>query len=766
MEAKDILGSLYLPYAKETIIARSITHIDGLKPVQRRIMWAMYELDMLKDTNHTKKSARIVGDCMGKYHPHGDASIYAAACSMSDGYEGNNAPYIRAQGTVGKKYSNPKLGGIHAAHQRYSELGFMPLAKELFGGIKENAVDFIANFDGTEKEPIMLPVSFPSILVNSNKGIAVGMGSSIPCYELKNVCDATAGIITGKYTTDEEVAKALGVPDFPSECRIHYDDALLLKLYKTGKGAFKCTGTFHVSGAEIIIDSVPPTTTFESVMSQIKEYALTPDGKCIEDVLSNIGRNTKGIRIKVKRNTNVQDLMKVLYARTDLMDTYSFYTQIIWKNLPEELGVKKVIQHWLTFRDNCLTRTYKYRLGNRAEQEHKLATWDKIKDDLKNVIAILSNNTEAAAIQQLHDTYNLDDIQCEYLLSMQVRSICTDRAEKALAKLAELRLEIQGLKDLLSNKDARMKIIAEDLERVGKTYASPRMCLTDGIIQSGTLSKKREIPNTLSTVFLTKKGFIKACDGALGKNDADRFLGEGDEIAFGPIYAKKNEHLLIYTYSGMCYKLLVDVIESSRGSFKQFVWEILDRKDDSDIFNVICSNGYKDKFAIIYGSGRGRLVDTAKVSGKMSCYKNQFQAGTPEIGHQNTLMLLPYDRFVLVTARQKAAMGTLEFMRQYSIPGHEAFKVTRITDDDALIMVLNAKNFEAYVQKGYIDTKKYQKGYPVAYKNDPISYLDKPVEEFEKAWAEFQARQEEKKRMAEAEAAAKAEAKAAKAAKN
>lgn len=663
---------------------------------------------------------------------------------MTDCYEGNNAPYIKAQGNVGKKWSSPKLGGIHAAADRYSELGFTELAKELFNGIKENAVDFVPNFDGTEKEPVMLPVNFPSVLVNMNKGIAVGMGSCLPCYELKNACEAVAGYIDGTYKTDEEMIKALGVPDFPCECRIHYDDALLLKLYKTGKASFKCTSTFHVSGKEIIIDSVPPTTTFEAVMKQIRDYALTPEGKDIVDVTSNIGNGTKGLRMKVKSNTNIPNLMKCLYAKTAMLDTISFYTQIIWKNLPQELSVKKVIEHWITFRDNCLTRTYNYRLKAKATQEHKLSTWDKIKDNLKDIVNILSTLTEEQAEEMLKTKYDLDDIQRDYLLSMQVRSICADKAQKSLEKLAELRAEVAELQNLIKNKEARMTVIVDDLRRVAKTYATPRKSSVDGLLQIDVLQRKRVIPDTISTVFITKKGFVKAMDGAQGRNDADRFLSNGDEILIGPLHVKKNEHLLIYTYSGMCYKLLVDAIESSRGMFKQYIWELVERKDNSDIFYVTKSGNYTEKFAIIYGSGRGRLIDTTAVSGKMKSYKNQFPAGTPELGHQETLMLLPYDRFVLVTARKKAAMGTLEFMRKFNTTG--AFKVTRITDDDMLIKVLNAKDWQAYEEKGYIDTKKYLKGYPVAYKNDPITYLDKPIEEFEAAWAKFCAEQEEKRK--------------------
>ena len=676
---------------------------------------------------------------------------------MAEQYDGNNAAFIKGQGEVGHKWSNPKLpNGVHAAAMRYSELGFAPLAKELFGGIKENAVDFIPNFDETEKEPVMLPVSFPSLLVNNNKGIAVSLGSCMPSYEIKNVCDATAGILSGKYKTDEEVVKALGVPDFPCECRVHYDDALLMKLYKTGKASFKCSGTYHVSGAEIIVDSCPPSTTFEAIIKQIKAYALTPEGKNIEDITSNVGRGTKGIRIKVKRSTNVQELMKCLYAKTSLLDSFSFYTQIIWKGQPEELSVKKVLNYWLSFRDDCLVRIYKHRHAVKCEQEHKLETWVKIKDDLKAVVNILSTMTEEQAVVKLKEQYGLDDIQCEYLMGMQVRSICTDKAQKSLEKYEEVHAELLEIKKFLTDKTVRAQFIIDDLTRIGKTYGTPRKTAIDGLVQMELVNKKREIPDTLSTVFITKKGFIKAIDGAQGANDADRFLAAGDEILIGPLYAKKNEHLLIYTYSGICYKLLVDVIESSKGNFKQYVWELVtDRADNSDIFYVTRSGNYNEKFAVIYGSGRGRLVETSAVSGRMKRYKNQFPAGVAELGHQDSIMLLPYDTFVLVTIRGKAAMGSLETMKKFNSTG--AFKVTCITDDDMLIKVLDAKNWKAYQEKGYINTDKYLKGYPIKYGNDPITYLDKPVEEFEVAWNAYLKRVEEAKN---ANAASNAEQKA------
>ena len=755
MEAKDIMHRMYSDYAMEEILARSVNYIDGLKPVQRRILWAMYELGLLKDFNVTKKSARIVGDTMGKYHPHGDMSIYQAACAMATKYEGNNASWLKGQGTIGKKWSNPKLGGVHAAHMRYSELGFEPIAAELFGGIKENAVNFIPNFDGTEKEPETLPVSFPSVLVNMNKGIAVGLGSCMPSYTIENVCKAVAGIIDGSLDTDEKVAEALGDPDFPGECRIHTDAALRLKLYKTGKATFTCTCTCHASGSEIIIDSVPPMTTFETVMKQIKAYALTADGKDIVDVVSNIGKNTKGIRIKVKPRTNLQELLMRLYATTKLKDTVSFNAQIIWKGAPQQYSVKKIINCWLEYRDTCLTRMYKYSLEAKKETEHKLATWDAIKNDLPKVIDIIAHSAEPDAIVQLKNDYNLDDIQCEYLLDLKIRNICTDKAKKSLEKLAELRDEVAGLQKLIGDKKARLEIIRQDLLRIAKTYGTPRKSVTDGLLNVEFKRKpKREIPDTLSTVFITKKGFIKALDGAQSKSAVETAVNPDDEVMFGPIYAKKNEYVLIYTYSGICYKLLVDKIESSRGQFKQYLWELVDRKDNSNIFYATKSGDYSESFAIIYGSGRGRLVMTKDVAGPSLVYKNQFIPGVAEIGHQETLMLIPYKHFMLITSRNKAAMGTVELMKQF-VTKSSSFKVTRITDKECLMRVLSADNYVEYVNKGYFDPTKYSKGYPVNYTQDPITWLDKPVADYEAARDAWYAEQERLK--AEKEVAENAE---------
>lgn len=750
MEAKDLIVTQYLPFSMETIISRSITYIDGLKPVQRRVLYSMYELGLLKDTNATRKSAKIVGDCMGKYHPHGDASIYQAACAMADKYEGNNAAFIAGRGNLGKKYSNPKLGGIHAAAMRYSEMGFTPLAKELFGGINDDAVDFVPNFDDTEKEPIMLPVAFPSVIINMNKGVAVGESSCQPSYELSNACEAVAGYIDGTCDTDEKMIKALGVPDFQSECTVHSDDALLMKLYKTGRASLRCTATFHVQGNEIIIDSVPPTTTFEAVLKQIIDYATTPDGgKEILDAISNTGNKTKGIRIKVKNNTNVSDLMKRLYAKTKLMDTISFYSQIIWKGAPEQCSIKKLIDHWVSFRESTLKRIYINQQGQKAQQEHKLATWEKIKNDIKVVVQIIVNNTEEETKKQLSEKYGLDDIQSTYLLDMAIRNICTDKAEDSIKKLDKLRDELNELNALVSDKELRKKVIVGELRRIAKAYAVPRKSGIAGLVDTSTLIKKREIPTSYSTVYITSRGFIKAVDGVQGYDDANRFLAEGDEIAFGPLPAKKNELLLVYTYSGVCYKLLIDDIESSKGSFKQRLWELVDRVDASEVFYVTHSGDWAEQFAVIYGTGRGRMVAIKDVSGNRKVYKNQFLPGVAELGSPDTMMLIPYKYFVIATLRGKAAMGSLEYMQQHKLTG--AFKVTGISSDDGLYKVLNASNFDAYVKKGYLDYSKYTKGYPIKYGNDPISFLDKPVEEYEKAWAEFQEQQriEEEQRKAE-----------------
>lgn len=707
MDISTLLKERDLQYAKTTIIDRAVPYIDGFKPVQRKIMYTMAELGLI--TGKTKKSARIVGDCMGKYHPHGDQSIYDALCKMEMEYDGFNAPLVKGQGSFGRAWSNPKLdGGIQAAKMRYTEAMLTPLAAELFDGIKEGAVKMLDNYDGTEKEPYVLPTKFPNILVNANKGIAVGVGSYVPNYPLKNACLATAAFIRGGKSQDE-IIEILGAPDFPIRCTIHSDKDLLKKLFTTGSATFQLTGGFHRQGNDLVIDSVPAGVSFERVIEQIKVIAQTPEGKNeIFDVISNIGLDSTGILIKCKKGIPLKNLMIKLLQQTDIRSTVSFKTRIILDEVPVELSVEELIEKWVEFRSTCVKNVYTTRATKLAAREHKLSTWEKIYNNIKEVVADIMQLTEDEARAKFKAQYSLDDEQLDYLFDLKIKTICKDKAEKELETLRSVREDLRNTIIIRDDEAARNLKIAVELEEIARKYGTERVCVLDDLVPEEEKQKQaRVIPDSLATVFITKRGLVKCLHKFATDSDIEKYMSTDDGLVVPPIYCKQSDYLLIYTYSGCCYKVLVDDIDSSRTDFKQYCWEMLDRKDNSDIAYVCPAGDYDKSFIIVYGNGRGRNVLTRDAAGNRRCYKNQFLWGNNIYGDRDRIFVVPYDCFYMVTASGKVAFGDARFATGAS--SRLAFKVARTLTGDPIIGFLDASREDLKD----VDVNRYCMGYSV-----------------------------------------------------
>ncbi|MBO5388369.1 MAG: topoisomerase IV, partial [Lachnospiraceae bacterium] len=383
MEISKLLLSNYLPYAKSTIISRAIPSIDGLKPVQRRLLYTMYKLGLL--TGDRSKSQKINGATMS-IHPHGDSSIYETMVLMSSGYEGMNVPYVDSKGSFGKVYSRD----LKYSAPRYTEAKLAKICNEIFDGIHENAVEFIPNFDDTETEPSLLPVKFPSILVNTSSGVAVGTSSSIPSFSLKNVCLATQGILNDTIKTPGELAKVLGAPEFTTGGFLHADEASLEKLCATGKGSFTISGHVEVYSNQIIIDEIPYTTTAEDVMDAIDEHMKNNELKGVKNVRDEIGLEGLRIVIEIKSGYNSREVLQELCRVTPLRHKISFKTRVIVADRCRDLNLLEVLQTWVEFRQECIKRVYQFRLDKDTVKEHLLATWEKIKHDIPGVVQMIS----------------------------------------------------------------------------------------------------------------------------------------------------------------------------------------------------------------------------------------------------------------------------------------------------------------------------------------------------------------------------------------
>lgn len=702
MDIKNVLINNYMPYAKATIISRAIPAIDGLKPVNRRILYTMYKMGL---QNTRSKSANIVGSTM-RYHPHGDSAIYEAMARMTTGNESLNVPYIHSKGNFGKVY----MRDTQIAAPRYTEAKLADICKELFNGIDEDAVPFIDNYDNTSKEPTVLPVKFPSVLVNTSSGIAVGRSSSIPPFGLKEVCNATIGILDGTIKTPEELADVLGAPDFPTGGYIHVDRKELVKLMETGVASFVVSGTVQTYRDKIVISEIPYNTTIEDIVDTIREAVKNGDLKKVSDVRDESDINGLSAVIEIKKGCNPSAVLKKINRLTKLRTSISFITRVIvernGKLMCVDMGVYELLHEWIKFRMNTIKRIYSYRLARRKEQEHVLAAWEKIQNNLQEVARFIVNNDEPIVKKYLMDTFNMDDIQAEHIMETKVKEFTKDKLAKKLADLKAARMDIQIFTDIIENDSRKVEIMIDELKKIRDKYGIDRRTnITDPLPpETDNVDEEEQVEDMLVSVFVTKRGYIKRL--VTLRDELNYTLHDDDEIRWKFTCSNKDD-VLVFTYRGMCYKIPVHTIDASRGVPKDFIFNLVDKVDDAEVMYVAPAKGYTGSINVVYANGRGTKVRFYKVAGKRSRYKNLFEAGGP-----GTIWCTPEDKFFIITRGRKAAYIDLEIMNKLAT--RNAFKVARIPSGDSIFGIqplAKVPNPQA------VDLQKYSKGYCVNIKD-------------------------------------------------
>lgn len=703
MELDKVLIRNYLPYAKGVIVARAIPSIDGLKPSQRRILYTMRKMGLNKGAN--AKSSRIVGDVM-KVHPHGDRSIYDTMVNMSSGYESWNVPLIRSKGGFGKVYSS----NLKASAPRYTEARLTDISSELFDGLDENAVDMIDNFDNTMKEPTLLPVKFPNILVNNSNGVAVGTSSNIPTFALSNVCDATIGVINGTITTPKELAEVLKCPEYTTGGYIHSDEAMMEKLCATGCGNFKISGKVLLYPEKIVVTEIPYVTTIEDITTAIEERVKNGDLKEIADVKNQISLKGFGMTIVLKRGKNSREVLQKLCRYTKLRADISYRTRVIIGDKCVQLGLLELIQKWVDFRSECMRRQSEYRYTKSLEKEHLLKTWEIIRNYIPEVVDILSHNTETKAKEILSNKFKLDELQLDYLLDMRIRSITTDNADKNIQKLAELRAEVSNLKAMSEDKNLRLKKIAKELAEIKDKYGSAGRTVVAPPIVEEKEDKKEVINDESVTVVLTNNGYIKRLTTI---NDIMNWKCPDNDAEVMRFNVKNNGYILVFLKTGEVHKILVDSIDASK-ELKQSIVSTLKLKSMSDIIYVDATCDFSEYFNIIYSNGRGRRVYYDRLKGNRSKYKSLYDDVT-NLG----FIITKCDKFMLITANRKAAFCDITNLGAFR--RRDAFKVASIATGDRLY---NIQPYDRIPNKGLIDFDRYSRGYTVKIRDDVLWGLE------------------------------------------
>ena len=704
MDIKKVLISNYLPYAKGVIVGRAIPSIDGLKPSQRRILYTMYKMGLINGGK--SKSSNIVGQSM-RYHPHGDASLYDTLVRLSTGYDGLNAPYVESKGNFGKVYSDE----LAYAAPRYTEAKLTQICKEVFEGIDEDAVELIDNFDNTMKEPTLLPVKFPSILVNPSNGIAVGLSSSIPSFSLKNTCNATIGILKGEVDSAEKLMELLGVPEFTTGGHVHSSPELLKKLGETGKATFDMSGSVSIYRDRIVIHEIPYKVKSEQIISAIENNMKAGNLKEVADVIDETDINGFKLVVMLKARANASDVLKKLRVMTPITSKISFNTRVIINNRCEELGIFELLNRWIEFREACIVRIYNHRLGIASKKEHTLEAWEKLKLDIREVAKLIASKTEAEARKALMEHYKLDNEQADYILDMKIKMFTEDNLAKKLKELSDTRDNIKRYNEILGDEQQVFKIMISELEGIRDKYGNK-----DNKTQSAPMleevlpkeeKKEAEPDKTPVRVIITKSGYVRRLSSIRDMANYVLPSGEEEEKSFS---TRNCEDLLVFCYDGSVHKIPIDTIDTNSRTLKDEVYKLAGLKDKSGILYIDTSGDYNKHFNLVYSNGRGTRVDYSKFSGKRKVYKSLFEAG-----EKGTLWITPEDTFFMITAKRKAAYANLELMGMFG--SRVAFKVARVSSGDRIVALYPAK-FVPDISR--IDLNKYSKGYTVKIGDDVL----------------------------------------------
>ncbi len=598
----DTLEINYMPYAMSVIMSRAIPEIDGFKPSHRKLLYTMYKMGLLNGA--TVKSANIVGRTM-QLNPHGDAAIYETMIRLARGNESLLHPYIESKGNFGKSYSK----NMQYAASRYTEAKLAPIAAELFRDIDKDTVDFVPNYDNSMQEPTLFPVTFPSVLVNANMGIAVGMASNICSFNLGEICNTTVELIKDP---DADIVETLKAPDFIGGGQIIYDEALMREIYRTGRGSFKLRAKYNYDKSSNCIDiyEIPATTTSEAIIDKIIDLAKAGKVKEISDIRDETDKKGLKITIDLKRGTDPDKLMKKLFKSTPLEDSFGCNFNVLIAGMPRVLGVRELLLEWIAFRTQCVNRRVYFDLSKAKDKLHLLEGLQKILLDIDKAIKIIrSTDEEQEVVPNLMIGFGIDKIQAEYVAEIKLRHLNREYIIKRTADIEQLRKDIEDMEDILSSKSRVKKIIIAELKEVAEKYDKPRRTEIIFADVEEDDEEIEEIPDYPVTLFFTKEGYFKKITPQSLRMSGEQKLKEGDEIV-QTVEASNNTDLLFFTDKCQVYKAkAADFSDTKASVLGEFVASALQMdKDESAVYMAVTTD-YKGYMLFFFENGKVAKVD-------------------------------------------------------------------------------------------------------------------------------------------------------------
>ena len=618
VDMKKTMEEFYIDYAMSVIASRALPDVrDGLKPVQRRILYSMIELNNGPDKPH-RKCARIVGDTMGKYHPHGDSSIYGALVNMAQDWS-TRYPLVDGHGNFGS------VDGDGAAAMRYTEARLSKISMEMLADINKDTVDFMPNFDETEKEPVVLPARFPNLLVNGTTGIAVGMATNIPPHNLREVINAVVKIIDNQVKEDrgtdiEELLEIVKGPDFPTGGMI-LGTTGINEAYRTGRGKVRVRAVTNIEPMQngknrIVVTELPYMVNKARLIEKIAELVKDKKIDGITDLRDESDRQGMRVCIELRRDANPNVVLNLLFKHTQLQDTFGVTMLALVNNEPKVLNLGEMLNYYLLHQEEVVTRRTKYDLNKAEERAHILKGLLIALDNIDEVINIIRSSKNAQeAKDRLIERFALSDAQAQAIVDMRLRALTGLEREKIETEYADLMAKIEELKAILADKKKLLGVIREEILAIAEKYGDDRR--TSIGYDEYDISMEDLIPVTNTVITMTKLGYIK-------RMSVDNFRsqhrgGKGikgmetieDDYIEELLMTTSHHYLMFFTNMGKVYRMKAyEIPEAGRTARGTAIINLLQLQPDEKITAVIPIREYKEGNYLFMATKNGIVKKT------------------------------------------------------------------------------------------------------------------------------------------------------------
>ena len=644
----------YMPYVMSVIVSRAIPAIDGFKPAHRKLLYTMYKMGLM--TGARIKSTNVVGQTM-RLNPHGDAAIYDTLVRLTRGNAALLHPFIDSKGAFGKQYSST----MAPSAPRYTEVKLDKFSAEIFSGIDRNSVEMVDNYDGTMKEPTLMPTTFPNILVTPNMGIAVGMASNICSFNLAEVCDGTIALLRNPKTDTDKLLDLIKAPDFSGGGQIIYNRDSMREIYETGSGSVRIRAKYKYDPSANCIDilEIPYSTSIEQIIKRISDLIKEGKLKEITDFRDEIGLTGFRLTIDIRKGTDPDQLMAKLFRSTPLEDSFKCNFNVLIGSVPRQMGVRTILEEWIKFRMECYSRELRFDLERKKEKLHLLLGLGRILLDIDKAIKIIrGTEKESDVIPNLCAGFSIDEAQAEFIADIKLRNLNREYILNRIKDIDDIQKEIADIEATLADELKLKKCLVSQLTDIKKKYGQPRRSEIIHEHEITVVAPEVEIENFPVHFFLTSEGYFKKITALSLRGNDEHKLKEGD-VLLSEAEGDNLTDLFFFTDKAQFYRARACDFDTSKASaMGDFVPAKLGFDPGEKPIYMKVGNDWSDesRMVFIFANGKGLRVPQSVylTKGNRRKLTGAFSAASPIVGIFEESDK-PFD-ILLVTSNDRAAV--------------------------------------------------------------------------------------------------------------